>query len=291
MSSQSHEKKISEIYNKRWHELKDSWNDVDTLALHHGYYKNDTKTSREAIYNMNNLVGSLLNLRDEKPMRILDAGCGVGGTSIYLAKRHPNIKFIGISIAHEEVKFAKKYAKTNQVKNAEFILANFVNTDFPDNYFDNIFAVESLSFAENHNDFVDEMYRILKPSGRFIVFDVFIKKPSMSSIIKKVYKEYCREYGFVRIPLINEYEFYLKEKGFKEIKFFDISKNISPYFYRDCVLNFFVYTCKLFRRLFKIKNNKKKNNLDSHYRWLTFLAIILGLSATVSYYTTIAIKK
>lgn len=58
----------------------------ETLAIHFGYYKKGIKTLKEAIMYMNDYVAELLLLKNKKGFHILDAGCGVGGTSIYLAK-------------------------------------------------------------------------------------------------------------------------------------------------------------------------------------------------------------
>jgi methylase of polypeptide subunit release factors len=52
---------------------------------------------------------------DIKPQdRILDAGCGIGGSSIWMAKNFKN-QAIGITISPKQVAYAKKQAKRKNV--------------------------------------------------------------------------------------------------------------------------------------------------------------------------------
>ena len=53
-------------------------------ALHYGLWYEDTKNLAEAIRNTNRLVVDALTI-DSKDT-VLDAGCGVGGASIYVAE-------------------------------------------------------------------------------------------------------------------------------------------------------------------------------------------------------------
>jgi cyclopropane fatty-acyl-phospholipid synthase-like methyltransferase len=52
--------------------------------LHYGFWYEDTKSLAEAILNTNNFVIEALAI--ESNDTILDAGCGVGGTSMHVAE-------------------------------------------------------------------------------------------------------------------------------------------------------------------------------------------------------------
>ena len=143
-------------------------------ALHYGFWNKDTKKLKEAIENANKFVAKLL--KPKKDDKILDTGCGVGGSCLFFAKNFKS-KVTGIGLSEVQLKKAKKYAKDENLDNLlNFKKMNFNNTDFKDKSFDKVFAIEGACYAENKYDFLKEMYRILKPNGKIVVVDGFLKK-------------------------------------------------------------------------------------------------------------------
>jgi tocopherol O-methyltransferase len=53
-------------------------------ALHYGLWYDNTRSLAEAVGNTNKFILEALNIDVDD--RVLDAGCGVGGTSIYIAE-------------------------------------------------------------------------------------------------------------------------------------------------------------------------------------------------------------
>ena len=61
-----------------------NWWDLDrSLAMHAGFWDAKTKTLHEALINENKILASIAHIKAGD--YVLDAGCGVGGSSIYLA--------------------------------------------------------------------------------------------------------------------------------------------------------------------------------------------------------------
>lgn len=107
------------------------------------------------------LILKYVNPRD----RILDLGCG-NGRFFKIFESKP-VDYFGVDNSEKMVKIAKeKYPKGN------FQVADALNLPFPSNYFDKIF-----SFAVFHHvpsegfriEFLNEVKRILKPKGIFIL--------------------------------------------------------------------------------------------------------------------------
>ena len=83
METKDHEQLVGSFYDNYWPTIN-CWRDTDeTLSIHYGLYEKGIRTRKEAMYNMNDYIARLLGLQIGKPLKILDAGCGVGGTSIY----------------------------------------------------------------------------------------------------------------------------------------------------------------------------------------------------------------
>ncbi len=267
------------------------WKGHETLGLHDGYYEKGTKNFEEALLNMNDLVGRLLELKYDRPVRILDAGCGVGGTSIYLGNKFPNAKFTGITISPKQIEWATKFAKERNInKNANFLLNNYMKTEFPDEYFDGVFALESMDYAPDKRAFLKEMNRILKPGGTLVVIDPFIIRILNNPLMKKIYRLYYEGRGAPVFTVFDEFKSYLNLEGFNNIKVKDLSKNIVRSEIRSFVLSFPFMVSVLFKKLTKRKKYDPSKDID-YYLAVGFLSPLMGISGTAAYYVVSATKK
>jgi MPBQ/MSBQ methyltransferase len=147
--------------------------------IHLGYY---TEEEMEAGYKKKDFIQAKFDFVDEmmklggidaeigKPVQVLDVGCGVGGTSRYLAKNiGRDCQVTGITLSPNQVKRAKKLAEEQNVANAKFLVMNALEMDFPDNSFDIVWACESGEHMPDKKKYIDEMMRVLKPGGKFVM--------------------------------------------------------------------------------------------------------------------------
>eukprot|EP00747_Dinoflagellata_sp_TGD_P207952 gnl/TRDRNA2_/TRDRNA2_81482_c0_seq1.p1 gnl/TRDRNA2_/TRDRNA2_81482_c0~~gnl/TRDRNA2_/TRDRNA2_81482_c0_seq1.p1 ORF type:complete len:495 (+),score=79.40 gnl/TRDRNA2_/TRDRNA2_81482_c0_seq1:63-1547(+) len=101
---------------------------------------------------------------------VLDVGCGIGGTSRYLAKRLlPDASVTGITLSEKQVRRATELAKEQEVPNVKFQVMDALNMGFPDNSFDLVWACESGEHMPDKVKYVNEMLRVLKPNGKLII--------------------------------------------------------------------------------------------------------------------------
>jgi len=146
--------------------------------IHLGYY---TKEEMEAGYKKKNFIQAKYDFVDEMMKlggisgdvddgaKVLDVGCGVGGTSRYLAKKMPNADVTGITLSPNQVKRATELAKEQNVPNAKFTVMNALEMEFPDNSFDIVWACESGEHMPDKEAYINEMMRVLKPGGKFVM--------------------------------------------------------------------------------------------------------------------------
>ena len=73
--------------------------------IHHGYFLKPSDTKEEAQTALIELLLSESNL--ERGVNVLDVGCGVGGTSRYLARTR-GCRVTGLTISGEQVRMARK---------------------------------------------------------------------------------------------------------------------------------------------------------------------------------------
>lgn len=103
------------------------------------------------------------------PKRILDVGCGIGGTSRILAKKFPDAQITGITLSPEQVQRATQLAKEAGISNVEFKVVNALAMDFPDNTFDLVWGCESGEHMPDKKKYIEEMARVLAPGGNMAV--------------------------------------------------------------------------------------------------------------------------
>ena len=103
-----------------------------------------------------------------KGSRILDVGCGIGGSSRILAK-HYGFNVTGITISPAQVKRAREL--TPSALNCNFQVMDALDLKFEDGTFDAVWSVEAGAHMNDKVKFADEMLRTLRPGGYLALAD------------------------------------------------------------------------------------------------------------------------
>lgn len=202
------------------------WGKKDDLSLHCGFWEEGTKNQQEANLNENLRVAEALDL--QRSDIVLDAGCGVCGPAVYLSKKY-GCKITGITIAETQITRAKKYIQEKNIGNLVNVeLRDFCNSGFSDEAFTKIYAIESSCYALNKAYYAKEIFRMLKPQGRFALVDGFLNTWDMDTKIKQKYEDFCRGFAVPSGITIEEFKKCLEDAGFIDIKIEDKTSQILP---------------------------------------------------------------
>ena len=141
----------------------------ERLSIHRGLWGPDTKTDAEGL---DRAKRTLVQGCDLGPgQHVLDAGCGVGGTAIFLAETH-GVRVTGLTNCGPQVAVAKRFAQERGVAHlVEFKHGDFMEPPFPDATFDVVLNHESLCYAVDKLAYLQGVYRVLKPGGRWQSLD------------------------------------------------------------------------------------------------------------------------
>lgn len=103
--------------------------------------------------------------------KVLDVGCGFGGTSRYLAKKlGPQSDVTGITLSPKQVERGTELAaKQGVAENTNFMVMDALKMEFPDDTFDIVWACESGEHMPDKKAYINEMMRVLKPGGTFVM--------------------------------------------------------------------------------------------------------------------------
>ena len=85
MKKNEYHDRIVQYYQYTENAYKDSWDLNNSLAIHYGYWDEGVKSFPESLLRMNEIMMQTAVIQSTD--LVLDAGCGVGGSSIYLASK------------------------------------------------------------------------------------------------------------------------------------------------------------------------------------------------------------
>ena len=118
-----------------------------------------------------------------KGLRLLDAGCGVGGPAMYFAKKF-DLHIDGITISSEQVKIANENIQSGDLTDHVSIQHGDYHKleDIVDlNSYDVVYLLESLGHSNDHSLALGSAFKVLKPGGKLYVKDLFQKIPAIES--------------------------------------------------------------------------------------------------------------
>lgn len=139
--------------------------------------------------------------------RILDIGCGQGFNAHCLSK-HNDV--VGIDISAEDIAIAKK-----RYPNVDYKIMDMASLEFKNNYFDRIYALDTLEHIDNLEKVITEVKRVLKPGGEFIVNIPYWKSERW---LLRLRPTYFSEIHHVRVFGEDELENLLSKKRFTLVK-------------------------------------------------------------------------
>ncbi len=217
---------IVEYYDFCEDDYRYNWHLEECMAIHIGYWDNTTTTLREALIKQNELMAKKVEINQND--KILDAGCGVGGSSIFLAKTF-GCKVTGITLSKKQAISAVNFSKLHDVEElTQFHVMDFNNTAFRDSSFDVVWALESSCYADDKEKFIKESYRLLKKGGRLIVADAFETKKKYSGIERAVINNWINRWAVNSLGALGSFKDQLASVGFGHISFQDITSNVLP---------------------------------------------------------------
>ncbi|XP_039121719.1 probable tocopherol O-methyltransferase, chloroplastic isoform X2 [Dioscorea cayenensis subsp. rotundata] len=230
-------KGIADLYD----ESSKMWEGLWGEHMHHGFYDPGLPGSvahhRRAQLRMIEETLSFAGVTEDSskwPKRVVDVGCGIGGSSRYLAKKY-GAQCQGITLSPVQAQRAQALAVAEGLADkVSFQVADALDQPFPDGHFDLVWSMESGEHMPDKNKFVSELTRVAAPGATIIIVTWCHRdlsqsedslKPDEITLLNKI----CNAYYLPEWCSPSDYVKIAESLSLKDIKTADWSDNVAPF--------------------------------------------------------------
>ena len=217
---------IRQYYDETWADYRILWLNRSNYAIHFGYWDEHTRTHAQALNRLNAVLASALEIPPGS--RILDAGSGVGGSAIWLAKTYRS-EVVGITPVASQVNRARRFATEQRLADrVRFAQEDYTATSFASGSFDVVWAVESLCHAADKAAFYREARRLLRPGGRLGLIEYMRAARPLSNNGEALLHSWLSGWAIPDLATAGEHKRWATAAGFTNLTMRDITINVRP---------------------------------------------------------------
>jgi SAM-dependent methyltransferase len=163
-------------------------------VIHRPVRSGENRTRKQALHTVHRLIAEALFSKDlgkqaadrgnSAAFHILDLGCGVGGSALWLAENYP-LSVTGITLSPVQALAAGRLAeRRNLFDRCRFLVGDF--TELPPLVdVGAAYAIESFSHGGDPTSFFEQLNRLLPAGGKLILCDDFLTPERESSTVKR----------------------------------------------------------------------------------------------------------
>lgn len=141
--------------------------------LHLGHWDDPANADQDLLaaqQRLNDRVLALGVLADGQ--RVLDIGCGVGGTIAGLLRAYPRMEVVGVDIGTRQLEHTRKRIFGDDMGRVELVRADACALPFPAQSFERLLVIEAAFHFSSRRTFLAEASRVLRPGGVMVLSDI-----------------------------------------------------------------------------------------------------------------------
>ena len=228
MMSDSLNQRIGHFYDRSTPIWLDTWGE----HMHHGYYGADGRTPKDHRQAQVDLVEEMLRWGEvHQVSRLLDAGCGVGGSARYLAQRF-GATALGLTLSPVQAEQALQYTqRAGLQERVHFQVRDMMTLQAADGPFDLIWSMESAEHIGDKQQLFQLFYEMLAPGGTLLMA-TWCHRPLPPALTEKEQTLLEKIYALYHLPPMvdrNRLVGYATQAGFTEVQSADWSQSVAPF--------------------------------------------------------------
>lgn len=217
---------VVQYYDETWVDYRLAWLNGSNMAIHFGFHDAKNRGHAEALENTNRVLADIAEIR--AGIRVLDAGCGIGGSSIWMA-RERGAEVVGVTLVPSQVRRARRQAARQGLEGSvQFRVADYTDTGLDEDSFDVVWALESLCHAPDKAAFYCEATRVLRPGGRLIVAEYFRTGRDLPAAHESVVREWLDGWEIPDIDTHAEHLAAAARAGLRDVVIEDHTEAVRP---------------------------------------------------------------
>jgi tocopherol O-methyltransferase len=258
---------VDDYYRESWLDYRGAWMNTKNRALHFGYRDETTDSHAETLERANFVLAELGRIGSGD--HVLDAGCGVGGSAMWLAENR-SAAVEGITVCADQLERARRYATERRLERlVSFHLEDYCATSFPNDAFDAVWAQDSVSHAVDKAAFLKEAFRVLRPGGRLVMQEWFRTPEPLSPRDERRLDLFLHGWAIPNLVSLQQFAHTAEEVGFKVTECRDVSPHFERSMRRLYRMTLAAYPGLTLLRLLKFRSATQQGNIRAaYYQWV-----------------------
>jgi SAM-dependent methyltransferase len=198
-----------------------------TFNIHGALWHPEVKSLVEAMHYSDELIAREIERCPYPVNRVLDLGCGVGGSIFYLVRRLSRVRsFTGISLSPLQINSARQRIPEAQKNRIHFDEGCFLQLPTDRFKADFSYSIEAFAHCPDPDIFFAVQAGLLPPGGRLVIVDDCLSdeiRPSARQM--RLLGSYRRNWLLPGLQAFTALKSLAEKKGFRLIK----NQNLTPY--------------------------------------------------------------
>lgn len=170
-----HARQVREYYDLNTERFLRWGKDEGTANLHGALWLPEVTSLGAAMHSSSELVACEIEQCPYPVNRVLDLGCGVGGSLFYLERRLPRVRFfMGISLSPLQINSARQRIPEAQQSRFHFEEGCFLQIPAERFKADFSYSIEAFAHGPDPDAFFGVQAGVLPPGGRLAIIDDFL---------------------------------------------------------------------------------------------------------------------
>jgi len=227
-------------------------------SLHFGYFDEVTRSHAASLLRMNEILAETVAVTSSDV--VLDAGCGYGGSALWLAERY-GCRVKGLTLVPFQARRGQLLARSRHLDSrVEIRVGDFTDIPYPDRSFAVYWALESVVHAPDLSRVLAEACRVLAPGGRLVLSAYTLReRPPLTEAEHEYLAPWLAGWVMPHLYPALTYRRELEAAGFSHVVTEDITPHVIPSLRRLQILWWLLYPVALIIGTFFFRAERMKN--------------------------------